>query len=222
MLALAKPIHMTREVEMTARRSTGRRILVLVAIVATTSALIVQARSWDKIAPGSGGEDLGVVPETAQTIQQEDGLIRQLEQAHEAARGGDVETAVTLFRQVSAAAFPWHAWAATSGLVATYRMNADFSAAFAVTAQVSRERPHLQGLMAIWDGDTAVLAGDLPGARAYYLKASQDPSSAVVAAALNQLARLALLAGKPREAAELKRELMHPASSPTFAGAAPR
>ena len=187
-------------------RSTSKRTLTLVAILAMATGLLAQTESREKLETTGIFGILTETPETAQVFTQEDVLILQLERAHEAARAGDVATAEALFRQVRASAFPWHSWAATSGLVATYRMNGEDAAAFAETTQISEDKPQLRDLMSLWDGDTAVLAGDLSAARAYYSQAVREDAPGVAAAALNQLARLALLEELPQEAAELKRE----------------
>jgi murein DD-endopeptidase MepM/ murein hydrolase activator NlpD len=184
----------------------GRRILAFVVLLATTSWLWAQTESSDT--ESTLGVALPMGSETAQRFGKQDPLLLQLEQAHIASGVGDMQTAQRLFGKVQAAAFPWHAWAATSGLVAAYRMSGDTLSAFEITTQVSEERPHLRGLMSIWDGDTAVLAGDVSAAQSYYSRATQDTTPGIAELALHQLARLAILEGEPRRAARLKREIL--------------
>ena len=199
------------------RLSVKKKVLVFIAILATTSTLIAHAGNKDKPAIINSQTTSVVASQTAEASQQEDELIVQLERAHDAARAGDMATAEKLFQQVRASAFPWHSWAATGGLIATHRMRGNFSAAFRETMQISTDKPRLSHLMSVWNGDTAVLAGDLAGAQTHYKQAASGSTPGVAALALNQLARLALLQGLPYEAAELKRELLRRATDPISA-----
>ena len=148
------------------------------------------------------------VPERASMNRQEDPLLDELSTAHELAEGGDWAAAETILRNLQDSPFPWHSWAATSSLLAIYRMNDQTSSALALTARVAEERPHLRGLMQVWDGDSAVLSGDLLAALDSYQQAAESTSADIKELALRQLARLAVLEKKPARAASAKRAAM--------------
>lgn len=133
--------------------------------------------------------------------------------ANAATDTGDFATAERVFEAVSREGDRWYAWAGVSGLVATYRRAGDFAAARAATARVARDRPELAGLMNVWDGDTAMLEGDVLGALAAYRRAHGDADvwvggEPVGALALRQTARAHLAASEPAEAAAAERELL--------------
>ncbi len=192
---------------MTFSESVWKRMGTVAIALVTTTALLAQGAPLDDGGVVVGRSTSGGV-DVALAVSQEDVLAMQLERAHQAALAGDLETAIESFERVRASAFPWHSWAATSALVASHRMAGDFPSAFAVTAQVVADRSSLQGLMAIWDGDSAWISGDHAAARAFYEQATEDPADSVAAQALQQRSRLALATGSPHEAASLKRVLL--------------
>lgn len=137
-----------------------------------------------------------------------------LEQANKAIENGDYATAEGIYQEVAAGTAPDIAWFGTSGLVALYRQTGDSAAAHAVTAAVAAQRPDMAGLMAIWDGDTAWLAGDTAAALTYYQTALQPGFDRTVdgtrtgAVALQQIARLQASGGNPAAAAATRRQLL--------------
>jgi tetratricopeptide (TPR) repeat protein len=142
-----------------------------------------------------------------------------------AQESGDVQAARMAFRAVATSNDSWYSWAGESALVATYRLSGDWDGARQETAQIAARRPDLVALMHLWDGDTAVLAGDLDQAVTLYREAETLGGAALVgneplgALALRQLARAELGRGDALAAAQAEREILHrypEASSPEF------
>lgn len=186
---------------------TKKGAATVLALLLPTAALLAQ---WPSPADADAAGAFASRRETdaAETVAQPDPLAARLARAHRAVRAGDLRTAVTVFEDVRGTAFPWHAWAAASSLVATYRMVGNFAAAYAETARIRAARPRLADLMSVWDGDTARLAGELAIARGHYRRAADATSRDVAALALQQLARVALVEGAPGQAARHKRALV--------------
>lgn len=187
---------------------TGCLLLLLVATV-------LGAQELPGSQPGASGEPKPLLCESSAQNHAASGSETWdslLELANTAARSGDVSTAEELFLEVASSDDPWYSWSATSGLVATYRMLGDYASAFAMTRKIRAERPQLAELMAVWDGDTAVLEGDLARARVEYQAVATEgkliDGMPVGALALKQLSRLALLEEDAQSAAAMQRELL--------------
>jgi murein DD-endopeptidase MepM/ murein hydrolase activator NlpD len=158
------------------------------------------------------GPGLAVAQLSQDSSRSGDALLQQAVAATEA---GDLDRALELYRSLESSPSSWYAWAGKSGQVAIHRMTGDGGSARAVTARIVLERPELAGLAAVWDGDTALLEGDLDGAIALYQVAvdlhgddwvDEKPMGAV---ALRQISRARLEAGDPGGAAEAERQLLN-------------
>lgn len=108
---------------------------------------------------------------------------------------------------------PDYFWAAGSGLVSLHRLTGDFEAASRVTAELAAARPELAGLLAVWEGDTAVLQGDADLALSRYQSAVAAPQQVVGGRevgeiAWRQIARLHEAAGNAEAAAAAHREIL--------------
>jgi len=142
------------------------------------------------------------------------GQEQLLQEAVEAVKMGNFDEALALYRQLERSSDPWYAWAGTSGQVVVHRMAGDGDSARAVTGRVAAGRAELAGLMAVWDGDTAILESDFGRAVAAYRYAADRhgkqrvDGSPIGTMALRQLSRAYLDSGDALTAAETERELL--------------
>src|SRR3990172_10441570 len=93
---------------------------------------------------------------------------RLLQKAVDATKNENFAGALNLYRQLEQSSDPWYAWAGTSGRGVVHRIAGDADSARVVTQRIAAERPELAGLMAIWDGDTALLERDFARAVGAY------------------------------------------------------
>lgn len=137
-----------------------------------------------------------------------------LQKAVDAANVKNYSEALRLYQELEHSSHRWYSWAGTSGLVVVHRMAGAPDSARAVTERVAAARPELTGLMAIWDGDTALLEGDLSRALSAYRRAADVHGRQLVdgkpigAKALRQLSRAYLELRDARAAAQQERELL--------------
>jgi hypothetical protein len=137
-----------------------------------------------------------------------------LQEAVLATLAGDLARALALYQEAEESGLPAYAWAGISGQVALHRMAGDGHSARALTDRIAQGRPELAGLMAIWDGDTAVLEDDLSGAIASYERALDRfgdqwvDGKPIGAVALRQVSRAHLERGDARSAARAERRLL--------------
>jgi hypothetical protein len=157
---------------------------------------------------------LAVVPAEPQPAEDRSRLEHLLQNAVDAAKEEKFAKALSLYRQLEQSSDPWYAWAGTSGRVVVHRMAGDGDSARAVTEQIAANRAELAGLMEIWDGDTAILEGDLGRALGAYRQAADLHGRQVVdgnpvgVMALRQLSQAQLEKGDALTAAETERELL--------------
>jgi hypothetical protein len=156
----------------------------------------------------------------SQPVQDRSAVDLLLRRAVDAANSKRYPEALQLYQQLERSSHRWYSWAGTSGLVVVHRMAGAPDAARTVTERVAAERPRLAGLMAIWDGDTAMLEGDVSRALAAYRRAADVHGRQVVdgkpigAKALRQLSRAYLELRDARAAAQAEREIL--ANYPRF------
>jgi tetratricopeptide (TPR) repeat protein len=115
-----------------------------------------------------------------QALQDPSALDSLLRRAVAAANSKKYEEALQLYQQLERSSDRWYSWAGTSGIVVVHRMAGAPDSARKVTERVAAERPGLAGLMAIWDGDTAMLEGDVSRAVASYRRAADEQGRQIV------------------------------------------
>lgn len=168
-----------------------------------------------------GPADLRNAPDSPDVISEvgptdgEAELDRLLEEAVAATDRGDYARAASLYREVELAGegTPYE-WTGVSGQVSVARIASDTQSALAVTARVTRARPDLAGLLAIWDGDTFAAAGDKGRAAERYRYALDRHGDDVIdgrpvgVTALSQLGAVELDRGNAAAAANAERQLL--------------
>ena len=156
---------------------------------------------------------VAVAPGEPQLVEDHSGVELLLDRAVAAANAGKFAEALRLYQELERSSDPSYAWAGTSGQVIVHRMAGDGASARAVTQRIAAVRPGLAGLMAIWDGDTAMVEKDVERALGEYRRAADIHGRQVVdgqpigVTALRQLSRAHLEKRDALTAAETEREL---------------
>jgi len=138
---------------------------------------------------------VAVAPGEPQLVEDHSGVELLLDRAVAAANAGKFAEALRLYQELERSSDPSYAWAGTSGQVIVHRMAGDGASARAVTQRIAAVRPGLAGLMAIWDGDTAMVEKDVERALGEYRRAADIHGRQVVdgqpigVTALRQLSR---------------------------------
>jgi subtilase family serine protease/murein DD-endopeptidase MepM/ murein hydrolase activator NlpD len=156
---------------------------------------------------------VAAAPGDSQPVADRPGLEDLADRAVAAANAGQLAEALKLYRELEQSADSSLSWAGVSGQVIVHRMAGDGASARLVTQRVGAERPELAGLMAVWDGDTAMVEKDVERALGEYRRAADIHGTQVVdgrpvgVTALRQLSRAHLEKRDASAAAEAEREL---------------